>query len=94
MLLLRPGVEIDAFNKMGQTPLHVCACYGSLAVAKVLLRCKVRKVWDRQADRRTSVLACAATAWCVCVCVCVRARARVCVLLCCAHVGRPMNRVN
>mgnify|MGYP000344649586 CR=1 FL=1 len=42
MLLLQEDIEIDAQNVMGQTALHVCACYGSLAVAKVLLRCKVR----------------------------------------------------
>ena len=41
MLLLQKSIDVDAQNVLGQAPLHICACYGSLAVAKVLLRCKV-----------------------------------------------------
>jgi hypothetical protein len=42
MLLLQDDTDVDPENSLGHTPLHICACYGSLAVAKVLLRCKVR----------------------------------------------------
>ena len=41
MLLLQEDIDLDAENCHGQTPLHICGCYGSIAVAKILLRCKV-----------------------------------------------------